>query len=111
VEAAAVRNRLLFHWINLHSPTYVLRHLIMLGVLFVTRLWVLDFGFYRSLLQAVRQLRQVRRLRKLERKSAERTDVDLSRLLKRFYQSAPIQIYYSQREVLQKHPEYKDVEV
>ncbi len=111
VEAAAVRNRLLFHWINLHSPTYVLRHLIMLGVLFVTRLWVLDFSFYRSFLQAVRQLRQVRRLRKLERKSAERTDADLSHLLKLFYQSAPIQIYYSQREVLQKHPEYKDVEV
>ena len=80
VEAAAVRNRLLFHWINLHSPTYVLRHLIMLGVLFVTRLWVLDFHFYRSLLQAVRQLPQVRTLRKLERKSAGRTDAELSRL-------------------------------
>ncbi len=83
----------------------------MLGVLFVTRLWVLDLDFYRALLQAVRQLRQVRILRKLERKRAERTDAELSRLLKRFYQSAPIQIYYKQREVLQKHPEYKDVEV
>ena len=111
VEVAAVRNRLLFHWINLHTPTYVLSHLIMLGVLFLTRLWVLDFRFYRSLLQAVRQLRQVRSLRNLERRSAERTDAELSRLLKRFYQSAPIQIYYNQQEVLQKHPEYKDVEV
>ena len=111
VEATAVRNRLLFHWINLHSPTYLLRHLMMLGVLFVTRLWVFDFHFYRSLIQAVGQLRQVRALRKLERKRAERTDAELSRLLKRFYQSAPIQIYYNQREVLQKHPECKDVEV
>ncbi len=111
VEAAAVRNRLLFHWINLHSPTYVIRHLIMLGLLFLTRLWVLDFHFYRSLLQAVGQLRQVIKLRKLEYKSAERTDAELSRLLKRFYQSAPIQIYYNQREVLQKHPDYKDAEV
>ena len=111
VEATAVRNRLLFHWINLHSPTYLLRHLMMLGVLFLTRLWVLDFHFYRSLLQAVGQLRQVRTQRKLERKRAGRTDAELSRLLKRFYQSAPIQIYYNQREVLQKHPEYKDVEV
>ncbi len=111
VEVAAVRNRLLFHWINLHTPTYVLSHLIMLGALFLTRLWVLDFRFYRSLLQAVRQLRQVRTLRNLERKSAERTDAEISRLLRRFYQSAPIQIYYNQQEVLQKHPEYKDVEV
>ena len=111
VETTSLRNRLLFHWINLHSPTYSFRHLIMVHLLFLTRLLALDFRFYRSLLQALRKLPQVRTLRQLERDKARRSDAEISRLLNRFYQSAPIQIYYNQQEVIQKHPECKEVEV
>ncbi len=111
VEAASLRNRLLFHWINVHSPTYFFRHLIMLHLLFLTRICALDFHFYSSLLQALRQLPRVRTLRQLEKEKARRTDAEVSRLLNRFYQSAPIQVYYNQQEVIQKHPEYKEVEV
>jgi len=111
VEAASLRNRLLFHWINVHSPTYFFRHLIMLHLLLLTRICVLDFHFYSSLLQALRQLPQVRTLRQLEKENARRTDAEVSRLLNRFYRSAPIQVYYNQQDVIGKHPEYKEVEV
>jgi hypothetical protein len=53
----------------------------------------------------------VRTLRQLEKENARRTDVEVSRLLNRFYRSAPIQVYYNQQDVIGKHPEYKEVEV
>ncbi|MDA2934195.1 hypothetical protein MYX82_07610 [Acidobacteria bacterium AH-259-D05] len=37
------------------------------------------------------------------------TDAEISQMLNRFYRSAPIQIYYNQQEVIQKHPEFKKV--
>ncbi len=47
VETVAVRNRLLFHWINLHSTGYWIRHLVGLAGLLLTRFMVLDGNFYR----------------------------------------------------------------
>lgn len=111
VETVSFRNRLLFHWINLHSSTYLCRHLIMLPLLFLTRILVLDIPFYRSFFQALLKVPQVRRLRQLERDKARRTDAEISRLLNRFYRSTPIEIYYNQREVIQRHPEFEEAEV
>ncbi len=37
VERLSLRNRLLFHWVNLHSPSFLLRHILMLVVLSGTR--------------------------------------------------------------------------
>ena len=56
VKEIATRNRLLFHWINLHSPTFLARHLLMFCVLLFTRILVLDFSFYRACFQALRKL-------------------------------------------------------
>ena len=109
VDAASFRNRLLFHWINLHSPSYVLRHLVMLLILTLTRVFVFDLDFYRSFGQALSRLPEVLKLRRLERSRAERTDAELSRILNHFYDSAPIEIYYNQQEVIQKHPEFEEV--
>jgi GT2 family glycosyltransferase len=100
VETASLRNRLLFHWINLHSPTFLLRHLCILTILLLTRIFVLDLSFYRSFAQALGQLPAVRKLRAAERTSACRSDAEVDRLLRRFYRTAPIRVYFSQRDVL-----------
>lgn len=106
VEAISFRNRLLFHWINLHSPSFILRHLSTLALLFVVRAFVLDYRFYRSFFQALDRLNTVRELRRKEIARARRSDRDVSRILERFYRLAPLEIYYNQQEVLQKHPEF-----
>lgn len=105
VQAIALRNRLLFHWINLHSGSFFLRHLSMLPLLLLSRILVLDPSFYRSFLEALRQLGQVRRLRRMERENARRSDAEIARLLKAFYESAPVDIYYNHQDVLARHPE------
>ena len=107
VEEVSMRNRLLFHWINLSSPSYLIRHLIMLSILLLTRIFVLDIGFYRSFFRALSCLYKVWKLRKIEAQHICKSDVEVSQLLKCFYNLAPIQIYYNQKDVIQKHPQYK----
>jgi GT2 family glycosyltransferase len=94
VDAVSFRNRLLFHWINLHSPTFLLRHLLMLAILFLTRILVVDLDFYRSFFQALGKLEQVRELRRSEKASAVRSDADVAWLLRRFYREAPIRVFW-----------------
>ena len=103
VDAVSFRNRLLFHWINLHSPEFSSpATCVMLAILFVTRFAVLDWDFYRSLGQALGQLRPALKLRRQEKARSVRSDAELSRLLRRFYRQAPIQIYYQQSDVPEK---------
>lgn len=104
VEQAALRNRLLFHWINLHSGSYLAAHLAMLLVLTASRFLLLDFGFYRALAGAVQRLPEARRLRKIEKAEARRSDRQLQALLKSFYRNAPIRVYYNHRDVVENHP-------
>lgn len=105
VETVSWRNRLLFHWVNLHSPGFLVRHLAMVGVFLLTRFLALDFGFYVAFAQALTRLPQVYRLRIRERRRAQRSDVEVARRLSRFYQSAPIKIYSDRRQVQKEHPE------
>lgn len=105
VDAVSFRNRLLFHWINLHSPSFLIRHLLMLLVLTATRVVALDFYFYRSLYEAILKLPEVLSYRAAERKALRRSDTEVARMLTGFYGAAPIEVYFSQREVLERHPE------
>lgn len=109
VDEISFRNRLLFHWINLHSRGYLVWHLATLFTLIATRILTFDLHFYRSFILALRCLPKALRLRDLERKKAKRTDAEISAILNRFYASAPIEIYYNQQEVIQKHPEFEGV--
>ena len=104
VETVAVRNRLLFHWINLHSGGYWIRHLLGLAGLLLTRFVLLDGTFYRSFLGALSRLSRVRRLRRRERERARRSDAEISRILSSFYRSAPIRVYRSSSQVRAEHP-------
>ncbi len=103
VKMTSIRNRLLFHWINLHSLSYLVQHLFMLALLLSTRLLVLDFGFYRAFFGALCRLRPALACRKLERKEAKRTDFELFELLQEFYGKAPIRVFRSQEDVIQHH--------
>lgn len=104
VETVAVRNRLLFHWINLHSTSYWIRHLAGLAGLLLTRFLVLDGTLYRSFLGALSRISEVRRMRRRERDRARRSDAEISRLLDTFYRTAPIRVYRSSRQVRAEHP-------
>lgn len=111
VRTVSCRNRLLFHWVNLHSPTYLARHLLMLPLLLASRILAFDVTFYRSFLQALLKFREFCKLRAAERGNTRKTDVEISQLLDGFYRSAPIQVYYNQKEVIERHPEFEEAEV
>lgn len=106
VDAVSFRNRLLFHWINIHSKSYFWAHLLSLGFLFCTKFLVLDRYFYRSLFEALAQYKRVLERRRAEKSHARLTDDQVWKKLKAFYEEAPIQIYYNQQEVIESHPEY-----
>lgn len=105
VEMTSTRNRLLFHWINLHSPSYLMRHILMLVLLLGSRFFVLDFGFYRAFLGALQRLRQALACRKIEKQASRRTDVEVQELLQEFYETAPIRIFRNHEQVIQEHAE------
>jgi len=94
VDTVSFRNRLLFHWINLHSPTFLLRHILILGIMFMTRILVFDLDFYRALFQALKSLDMVKTMRKEEKAKAIRSDAEVASLLKSFYREAPIQVFW-----------------
>ncbi len=104
VEVLALRNRLLFHWINLHSPVLWGQHCLMLLVLCVTRILVGDLGFYRAFAGAWAQRREAARLRGQERIGSRRSDRDLVRIFREFFSRAPIRIYRGRKEVDQFGP-------
>ncbi len=103
VEMISLRNRLLSHWINLHSPSYLLRHLCLLVALLATRFLVLDLGFYRAFFGALKRLGPALVCRRIEKTEARRSDVELSELLEGFCRAAPIQIFRNQEEVIRAH--------
>jgi GT2 family glycosyltransferase len=105
VDSISFKNRLLFHWINIHSTRLLASHLLGLMLMSVSRGLLLDWRFFAALREAARQLPEVRRFRKIEREQSKRTDLQVVNLLNEFYASAPIEVYYSQQEVMEKHPE------
>lgn len=104
VEITAVRNRLLFHWINLHSFWFLASHLVYLHLLLLTRIFAGDTGFYSSFWQALIRFPEARRLRRQEHQKAKTSDWEVARLLKAFYQARPIRIYSGRGDILRHHP-------
>lgn len=104
VEEASLRNRLLFHWINCHSLSWMAAHLLSLKVKILTRILAGDRGFYRALWGALKRWPEVRRLRRLEKSAARRRDSQVAELLSEFYARAPIGVYYNRSQVVSRHP-------
>jgi GT2 family glycosyltransferase len=105
VVVAAIRNRLLFHWVNLQSRGFLLSHCWMLILKLLSRIWVWDLAFYRALFSALLVLPQVLPLRRRERRLSVRSDRELDGMFRQFWKSPGINIYHDRREVLERHPE------
>jgi len=80
----------------------------MFCVLLFTRILVLDFSFYRACFQALRKLSMALDCRREEKIQAVKSDIEVSKQLKHFYSSAPIEMYYSRGDVIRRHPEFKE---
>jgi len=105
VEEVSFRNRLLFHWINLHDPSFLLRHFITLIGMTLANALILNRSYFRSLSSALRSLKKVRSLRTLEKERAVVSDKKLSEILNQFCRSRLIRVYYNLEEIIQQHPE------
>lgn len=80
IRRISQRNRLFLHWIHLHDIPWLVRHLVWVGVLFVTAPATLRFDFMGAVIDAARHLPDLRARRRKERGLARRTDRDVMRL-------------------------------
>lgn len=107
VNSYSFKNRLLFHWINIHSPVMLSSHLLSLASICILRAIALDLSFYKGLIGALRRLPEALRLRGLERKHSKKSDREIISTLKRFYSTAPIKVYLSRKDILAEHQDRK----
>ena len=68
------RNRLIYHWIHLHDPWFLLAHVVWVTVLGVTAPLRLKPGFLVSLIAALKRSPLIRRRRIEEKRASNRTD-------------------------------------
>jgi GT2 family glycosyltransferase len=71
------RNRLIFHWINLHNPWMFASHIVWLLLLAVTAPLRLKPGFIASLFAALGRLPEILSRRREEKRAAKRADEDV----------------------------------
>lgn len=71
------RNRLLFHWIHLHSPRLMLSHVFWVTVLLLTGPLTFKLAFVSGFVDAAGRLAVVRRRRHEEIRAAVRSDLDV----------------------------------
>lgn len=107
VDSHSFKNRLLFHWINIHSKPMLACHLLSLSTMCILKAFTLDRYFFKALWNALRQLPEVRKLRKQEKLKSRRSDREVISILNDFYKSAPITAYLSRGEILEKHQDAK----
>lgn len=105
IAVVAVRNRLLFHWKNLHDPVMLGQHVGMLALLLLSRWAAGDFGFYRAFGQALKVWPQWRQSRLREKSAARRSDRTVKALLHQFAARSDIEVFYSEEEVARRHHE------
>lgn len=85
VDVVSRRNRLIFHWKNLHDPAMRLQHVLMVLCLTFLSLLKLDVNFYRALYQAAKRLPEIRKAVRVEKKESVRTDREVRSILEDFY--------------------------
>lgn len=80
------RNRLIFHWINLHDRVMLTSNVIWVGGLALTAVFRLQPDFILSLASALKRLPEIRRRRLEEKRASKRSDrevFNIFRLLER----------------------------
>ena len=74
------RNRLIYHWVNLHDGWLLASHIVWVVLLSLSALLRLQPGFLCSLFAAIKKLRQIRRRRVEEKQAARRSDRDVFKI-------------------------------
>lgn len=71
------RNRLIYHWVNLHDGALMASHLMWVALLALTAPLRLQPGFLLSVAAALKRLRKIRKRRLEEKMAARRSDRDV----------------------------------
>ena len=97
VRRVEKRNRLLFHWINLHDSGMLASHVAWVVLLALTAPLRLNPGFLSSLASALKLLPEARKRRLEEKRAAKLSDKDVLRVFKELA-ARPDVIAYDHRE-------------
>ncbi|HWP44946.1 MAG TPA: glycosyltransferase [Blastocatellia bacterium] len=93
------RNRLIYHWVNLHDPGLLVAHLLWVAVLALTAPLRLQPGFILALAAALKRAAAVRRRRREEMLAAKRSDRDVFALFESFSARDDILVYDDRGEL------------
>jgi GT2 family glycosyltransferase len=93
------RNRLIYHWVNLHDRSLMASHILWVAALVLTAPLRLQPGFILALGGALKRLPAIRKRRREERLAAKRSDRDLFDLFESFSAREEILVYDDQREL------------
>lgn len=77
VRRAQQRNRLIYHWINLHDTGLMASHILWVILLTLTAPLRFQFGYPSAVFAALKRLPEIRRRRGQEKRLAKRSDRDV----------------------------------
>lgn len=95
------RNRLIYHWINLHDVRLFASHMLWVVLLALTAPLRLRFSFVLSLFDALKRWPEIHRRRREERLLATRSDRDLFALFAKLAARSDVFVY-DEHEALQR---------
>ena len=96
------RNRIIYHWINLHDGRLMLSHVLWITMLALTAPLRLQFGYLLSVFAALKRLPEIRKRRREEKAFAKRTDRDLFRLFASLENRGDVFVYDDASELERK---------
>ena len=88
-----LRNRLMFHWINLHDRRMMISNVVWTAILALTAPIRLQFSFISALASALKRLPAIRRRREEEKLSARRTDREVFSVFDGLSRRSDIRVY------------------
>jgi len=74
VRRAQQRNRLIYHWINLHDSRMMTSHIFWVILLTLTAPFRFQFGYLLAVFSALKRLPEIRRRRRQEKRLSKRSD-------------------------------------
>jgi GT2 family glycosyltransferase len=98
------RNRLIFHWINLHDRRMLISHVMWLALLALTAVFRFRPDFLLSLASALKKLPEIRKRRLEEKRAARRSDRDVFNVFASLERRADVFAYddYAELEAIRR---------
>jgi len=99
VRSIQQRNRLIYHWINLHDKALLASHILWVTLLAATAPLRLQPEFVSAVLAALKLLTRIRERRREERARAQRSDREVYELFSALVKRADIVVYDNPAEL------------